>query len=376
MQIPNAPPRDAFTVAQITTLIQDAESVRIDRGCELLDMSLNVIEDISADLQGGSVSRAAFANIHGTTDLDISRDLDWQTAILRPYMLVSDSDITARFNLGAYFTSTPKRSLETTPRVHAVQGFDIMQILQDPVGEAYALEQGTLYLAAVEEILTSRGITRFVIDQSSAATALPTPRSWIMEEKLTWLIVVNDLLAAIGYRGIFSDWDGQLRCEPHVSPKLRSPEWYYDTGAKTSMLNPDREMERDFYEIPNRWVAVRSNQTEGTTPIEGNGIYTFVNQNVGETSVDARNGRTITRFLSIDAADQASLQAQAQVSIDADMGLSTKLKVGTHPNPLHWHFDRLLLNDPEIGAFVDIQGTQWTLELDGTSMTHEWTVLD
>ena len=197
-----------------------------------------------------------------------------------------------------------------------------------------------------------------------------------MEEKLTWLIVVNDLLAAIGYRGIFSDWDGQLRCEPHVSPKLRSPEWYYDTGAKTSMLNPDREMERDFYEIPNRWVAVRSNQTEGTTPIEGNGIYTFVNQNVGETSVDARNGRTITRFLSIDAADQASLQAQAQVSIDADMGLSTKLKVGTHPNPLHWHFDRLLLNDPEIGAFVDIQGTQWTLELDGTSMTHEWTVLD
>ena len=141
------------------------------------------------------------------------------------------------------------------------------------------------------------------------------------------------------------------------------------------MLSVERTVTEDWWTVPNRWVAVQSNIAEGATPTEGAGVYTFVNSTDGPTSVQSRNGRIVTRFLSIDTADQMSLVAQAQVSIDADMRLPSTIQVSTSPNPLHWHFDRMVVSDPDIGPPMDVVGTQWTYQLRGGPMTHSWTVL-
>jgi hypothetical protein len=374
MQAPTAPPRDALTAAQVTALIQDAPAVVVGAGLELLDMTLAVLEDISDDFAGGAVSRASYATLHGTATLGIARDLDWGRAIVRPYMTMTDGTTTARFNLGAYFTSTPARDVETIPQVHDVQGYDILHGLNSPVGEAYAVDAGVGYLAAVEQILTDQGYTAYLIDQSATASVLPSARVWPLDEATRWLSIINDLLASVGYAGAWSDWDGRLRCAPYVSPLERTPEWYYDAGPETSMLSARRSYERDFFEAPNRWVAVRSNNIDDVAPVEGDGIFTFVNDHEGDTSVDAR-GRVITRVMMLDAADQAALEAQAQITIDSDRRLPIAVKLSTFPNPLHWHFDRLVVNDPESEPFVDVLSTQWTLPLDGADMSHEWTVL-
>lgn len=375
MQPLTAAPRHTMSSAAVIRLLRDAPAIQVGKGLELIDRDLQVIEDISDDLVGGSISRNSYANLHATATLAVSRELAWSSALVRPYMVISDGSTSARFNLGAFYTSVPVHNLGERPVTYEVNGYDILHGLYSPTGEAYAVDAGVSYLAQVEAILQQQGYTRYLIDQTRADAVLPSPRVWPLDDQTRWLSIVNDLLAAIGYQGIWSDWDGQLRCQPYQLPRDRAPEWLYDSDQRTSMLGPQRSVERDYFEAPNRWVVVRQNDIDGPPPTEGNGVYTWQNEDQGDTSVQGRDGRIITKVVYVDAADQAALERLAEVMIDADMRIPTTLRVSTSPNPLHWHFDRLRVDEPAIGPYADVLGTSWTLPLDGSDMTHEFSVL-
>jgi hypothetical protein len=367
--------RSGLTAAQVTSLIRSPAAVEFDSGLELLDMSLNLVEDISSALDGGSVSRAGYATLHGTSNLNISRELDWGTAIVRPYMTMTDGVVLARFNLGAYLTSSPRTVVGSVPITFDVAGYDILHVLNTPVGDTYTVEEGTGYLAAAETILLGNGITRYVIDQTSAAQVLPSPRVWALDTSTTWLNVVNDLLAAIGYLGVYSDWDGRLRMEAYQNPTDRPAEWLYDTNPLTSLLAPERARVQDYFNAPNRWVFYWNQDPAGAAPVEGAGVFSYQNDHYGPTSVAAR-GRVISATpVQLDAVDQDSLETQAQSVIDADLRLKTTFEVATFPNPLHWHFDRLALADPDLYRLADVLSTKWTLPLDGKDMQHEWQLI-
>lgn len=372
--------RSTFTAEQVEYLIQDAPSITLAAGLEIVDLNLDVIVDISDDLAGGKVERSSYATMHGSATFAITRDLDWGAGLVRPYLTINDGSfaVPARFNLGVYHTSTPASSLEESPPTFAVEGYDILLRLNQPVGDAYSINTGDLYLERVEDIFLSRGYLRYMIDQEKALTAAPTSRVWAFDPQTTWLTVVNDLLGSIGYQGVWSDWNGYLRCEPYQLPLFRSIEWIYTDDQATTMLGTKRAVERDYTFAPNRWVAYRSNNIDGATPIEGDGIYIWTNENVGDTSVQARGGLVITRPPEgIDVADQASLIVRAQQMISADMDVPTTIPVETSPNPLHWHFDRLYLMDSAASIMADIMCTQWMLPLSPSTanMTQQWKVL-
>ncbi|GAA1712467.1 hypothetical protein [Fodinicola feengrottensis] len=372
MQPRTDPIRPGITAPQVFDLLT-ASNIQVSAGCELLDRSLNVLADISDGFLGGTVKRANTATIHGSCDVSLEQELDWGTAIIRPYVTVSvpgPGGLSARFNEGAYFTSTPSYVADARPRQFDLQGYDQLEALTSPVGDSYVVGTGASYLGAVASILTAQGFTQFVIDQSRAGTLLSQPRSWPLDQNTTWLKVVNDLLAAVGYRGLWADWDGRLRAEPYAPPSARASEWFYDTDISTTILL-DRTRYQDYFNAPNRWVAVRSNLASGQIPVEGDGVFTYVNQNAGTTSVAAR-GRVITKVLPVEAADQDALITTANITIDADLRIDQQFAVTTGPNPLHWHFDRVTLADPEFGAAVELQETAWSLPLDGSAMAHVW----
>ncbi|MFI5833219.1 hypothetical protein ACIA5A_06030 [Micromonospora sp. NPDC051300] len=376
MQPPTAPPRDGITQQQVVSLIQDSPALTVGRGIELVDLSLSVLDDLTLDFAGGRVERHSYNTLHGQAELSFSRPLDWGSAIVRPYMTLSDGTDTARFNLGAYYTSTPETQLGEEPPTWTATGYDILLILGDLVGESYAVAAGQPYLAAVEAILVDRGVQAYVIDQAAADRVLPSARTWALDDNATWLTIVNDLLGAVGYAGVWSDWDGRLRCGPYQNPRDRAPEWLYTVDDATSMLTSRRTLADDYFDAPNRWVAVRSNNVDGAAPVEGNGLWTYQNDVDGPTSVQAR-GRVITApLLQLDVADQAALVAAARQQIDADRRRRTTVTVGTSPNPLHWHFDRLAVADPAMGsALLDVMCTSWVLPLDGADMSHDWSTI-
>lgn len=122
-------------------------------------------------------------------------------------------------------------------------------------------------------------------------------------------------------------------------------------------------------------MIARQNNIDDKPPVDGDGLFIFQNDFEGDTSVSARNGRVITRVEFTDAADHEALVRTALAMIDADMRAPTTLRVATFPNPLHWHFDRLVVDDPDIGRFSNVLGTSWTLPFDGSDMTHEWRII-
>ncbi|MFC0504214.1 hypothetical protein [Micromonospora costi] len=375
MQPITAAPRNTMTTAAVTRLLRDAPALTVGKGLELIDRNLQVIEDISADLAGGQVSRNSYANLHATATLSLSRELAWASALVRPYMTLSDGVDTARFNLGAFFTNVPEQPVDEQPVTYNVNGYDILHALYSPTGEAYAVDAGVSYLAEVERILQAQGYTRYLIDQTRADAVLPSAKVWPLDDQTRWLTIVNDLLAAVGYQGVWSDWDGQLRCQPYQLPRERAPEWLYDNGQATAMIGPGLVVARDYFEAPNRWVVVRQNDIDGPPPTEGAGVYTWTNEDQGDISVEGRDGRIITRVVYVDAADQAALERLAEVTIDADMRIPTQVRLSTSPNPLHWHFDLLVVDHAAVGRYSQVLGTSWTLPLDGGDMTHEWSVL-
>ena len=99
----------------------EGHSVHYDAGCDLLDSDDVFVEDISVDLlpAGSSVSRDIYRTLHGACRLNLSRDVPWGSARLRPYMLVSsDGGTWFRQNLGVYLPSTPERSIGAVPAVY------------------------------------------------------------------------------------------------------------------------------------------------------------------------------------------------------------------------------------------------------------------
>lgn len=377
MQPITAAPRNALTAAQVTALIRDAPATSMGFGCEIVDRALNVVRDITTSTRAGSVSRTSYADLHGAATLAIAEELDWGAVLLRPYVTVRSPTTLARFNMGAYWTSTPKTSYGRNPLVHEVDGIDVLDALRSPVGESYSVAVGAGYLASVESVLVALGFPAgaYVIDQTRASAVLPSARTWLLDEGTTWLGIVNDLLGSIGYAGVWSDWDGRLRIQQYTSPSARAAEWVYDTLPETSMLSPVRTVERDMYSAPNRWVFYRSNNVEGAAPVEGNGVWTYINETTGPTSVEGRNGRVFTKVTGLDVADQDALVAAGQRAIDADMRTTAKVELSTWPNPLHWHFDVVELQDPEIGPTSKALVTKWTLPFDGKPMSQEWSIL-
>lgn len=374
MQPPVEPVRDHLTEAEVLYLITEAAAVIQGYGCEVTDLTQEEIEDLGADFKGGVVERSAYATLHGTGRLMVTRPLAWGWAVMRPYMTLSDGQITARFNLGAYFTNTPAR-----PRASGefeVQVYDILYALDTPVGDTYSIVAGDLVLDRVEQILTERGYTRFIIDQSRADAVCPDSRTWALDPAVKWLTVVNDLLAMVGYQGVWSDWDGRLRCQAYSRPIDRTHELYLQAGQWNSITGVDADVEFDFHDAPNRWVGVRSNNPDDVPPVEGNGVYTYENPSYGPTSIEGRRGLTFTRQESFDVASHSDLIVAVQSMADADMSVPTSITTTTAPLPLAWHFDRYLLDDPEIGPPSDVLGTAWSLPLNGGDMSHTWTALN
>jgi len=369
-----APPRQGFTAAQVTALLV-APDLSVDFGCEILDASLALVEDISADVSGGTIHRVNAAAVHGTCELTISRELAWGRDRIRPFMVLSSSTAgvsDCRFNLGVFLLVTPDTALGQTPQSWQVTGYDQLFLLQAYTGDTYNVQAGYLVLDAVRAFITAAGVTSPVLlDSSADAKVLAEEMIWwqTSSDSPTWLQIVNDLLASVGYRGIWVDQDGAFRSGPYVLPELRASEWRLDVGSLTTgIVAADRTVAADVWGAPNRWRFIRNGM--GVAPVEGVGRYTTSNPDVGPSSI-ASLGRVVPAPVTyLDAVDQASLVTQGDRIKAAAMRTTEVIALKLSPMPLAWHADRVTYADAALGADREAQCRSFDLPLTGEDMTY------
>jgi len=370
MQPLTAPPRSAFTAAQVTALLV-APDLEVDFGVELLDASLALVEDISADVSDGTVHRDNLADVHGTVDLTVSRELAWGRDRVRPYMLLSSATagVTGcRFNLGVFLLTTPDRPLDQIPITYSVTGYDQLHLLQGNIGDTYSVAAGANVLAAVNAVVTAAGITvPVLLDSTGAAKVLATARAWHQTSSgsPTWIGVVNNLLAAIGYRGIWCDQDGAFRSGPYVLPSVRQSEWDFAVGdLQVGIVAANRSVSADVWGVPNWWRFVRNDMT--AAPVEGAGRYTTTNPSTGAASI-ASLGRTVRAPVQyLDATSQTDLVTQGNRIKAAAMSVPEIITAKVSPFPIAWHWDRVTYSDAALGTARQAQCRSWSLPLDGS----------
>ena len=371
MQNLTAPPRDSLTAAQVTTLLT-GDRLSVAAGLELLDTNNNLVSDITADFVSGSVDRQNFATVHGTCKLVIARQLAWGKDRVRPYMTLSNAGISARFNLGVFVMTTPDSIRNETPLSYDVSGFDLLYLLQAGPSDTYVVASGVTYLAAVQGVLTASGVGVGVsLDGTSGATTLPSPMVWCLDptNPESWLSIINDLLSAISYRGLWANENGTFRSAPYVNPSVRTVEWTLDTSNnKTNLVGDNRKLISDVYGSKNQWKFVRTQMS--VQPIIGAGIYIVDNPSTGRTSQAAlgRIVRAPAQFLT--AADQPSLVAQGDAIVAANQAISRQFEINVDPLPIAGHFDVIQFNDA--GDSDKCQVSAWNLPLDGSP--GKWTL--
>ena len=344
----------------------------ITPGLELLDSTNAVVSDISSLLAGGTVERQNYANVHGLCKLDIEGALAWGKDRVRPYMTLANNGISARFNLGVFVLTTPDAVRGESPIIYSVSGFDLLFLLQAGPCDTYVVTAGTTYLAAVQAVLTASGVgASLQLDGTLQSTTLPDSMVWALAPgtDVSWLRIINDLLAAINYRGLWADENGTFRSAPYLAPASRPIEWTFDTSDKTTnIVGETRTLASDVWGSHNWWRFVRTPMT--VQPVEGAGIYTVTNASNGRTSVSAL-GRTVRapiQFLA--AADQASLVAQGDRFVASEQSISRTFTISVDPLPIAGHFDIVQFNDD--GDSDRCQVTSWVIDLSGAQA--QWTL--
>lgn len=386
--------RQGYTVEQITALLK-AERLTVSAGCEVRDLNLTFLQDISDTLIGGTVNYHSEATgQHRDCSVQLATELVWGQVLVCPYMVLGDDAGTlARFDAGAFHLVTPKRILGVPEPVYSLQGYDRLYLLARSVGDSYGLLAGSNVIEAIHATIAAAGLTGVMIDGTAQDKTLPTDKSWLLvrperDEQgqflpghgsdYTWLDIVNELLALIGYRPLWADENGLYRSEPNVDPSVRPVEFVFDADEELSIVGEDRSMVEDMWQTPNRWVFIQQNRdTEAPTATEGDGIYTIDNISDGPTSQEARGLIWPKPVQQLDAADQASLVAQGNAIAAKDKRISQTIEAVTGPFPAAGHGDVYLYVDNALGEATTrkVTSLSWTLDLLGADMKHEWAVI-
>ena len=341
-----------------------ADAVEVQAGLELLSDTDTLLEDISDALVGGEVEHQLHADVQTTCQLMLARELDWRTARLRPYYVMSAPalGLTSRFDLGVFLPQTPETPLGDAPTIFDVRGDDKVSLLQYQPGDTRVVTAGTNYLTAVKLYISeSAGGTRTSFSPSTKT--LPRTMVWALRdsEPARYIDIVNDLLSALGFEPLWVDGAGFFRSDPFLSPSERGADWDFDlTDPRTNVVGGDRTRVVSVASDFNWWRFV-AKRGEGTSePVEGDGRYTV---NLTGGGQHRRRVEYVT-----DVADHAALVAYGDAAVAADRRRAETLEIETGPLPTARSGDVVEYTDPALGTVRRAVVRSLTLPLDGSDM--------
>lgn len=265
------------------------------------------------------------------------------------------------FPLGVFLLSTPEKSYQNNTIYRNIEAYDKLQILLDDGFTArYVADEGEFVTDVITDIIQQTGIIQINITRSEVQ--LPTWFSW--DPDVSRLEVVNQLLQAINYEPLYVDEYGYFTSRPYRSPAIRSAEYDYRTDA-WSVISPGATALQDFFAVPNQWVGIISEPDR--VPL----TYTYENlKPESPTSIPAR-GRTVTKYIDVDAADIESLQGIVQKQAFEDSQVYTEMTFQTALMPMHSHNDVYRMQHDKLGIDAKFQELSWSMTLSAAAtMTH------
>lgn len=376
MQPVTDPPRSGLTPQEVNYLLTRAPSVSFLCGARVLNNSLSETRDISSGLlSGSSVSSDISQSIHRTCTLNLSLSSNVKPSdLVQPYITLTDNDtgVSASFNMGVYVLTSPSPDLTfgAEGAIGSYTGYDLLQLLNQPIADSISVSLGTDVAAAASAVVTS-AIQWAKVNYTYPTTGpvlTTSAMSWALDGSVTYLTVVNDILASGGYLPVWTDWGGRFRMDPYTNPLTRQPEWVFDINDPNCTLAETRSSDKDLFGVPNRWRFVIQGQQ--TSPVEGSTQLTFVDY-TSPTGVTNR-GYQVNKIVLMDAVNYTALRNAAAKIVEEDLSPTETFNLVSYPLPLLWHRDVVQYSDPALAALPYSTSitraclvTSWSLNLDG-----------
>jgi hypothetical protein len=369
-------------------LLRKSSTLQVAYGARIMSSSSGVLssgQDISTYMTtGSSVTSDVGADVHRsavlTFDSDVLDTFDYLADFCQPYMTVSNPSTgqTLTVNLGVYVLQTPPIDLSALPSKISFQGYDLLTLLNVPVGDSYEVPVGVD--PAGEAINAIQAALPWASVQGTTSGVLTTQVfsfPFDQSNNFTWLDIVNTLLAAAGYLPVWVDWNGVFQVGTRAIPSVANfvPEAVFDLSDEFNMLQEGRQVIQDLYDVPNKWIFVMQNLQDA--PVEGSTMYTVIDNSSSPTSVTSR-GRTVSKIVSVatataDITSYPQLVQAGQQVVLSDLAPTETYTFTSALFPVLWHYDFVRIQDPNLVVARPLKSparigvvSQWTLPLDGS----------
>lgn len=311
------------------------------------------------------LDHSAFADIKRTGQFQIKEDtaVNYLTDRIKPYMRLRIGSDWLEWPLGVYLLSSPTRRSHTEGlRFRAIDAYDQTVILvNSKVIDRKSYPAGTNVVEAAKEVLFEAGVRQ--INAVALDKTLPAAVEW--EPGTSRLQIVNDLLSAVNYLGVWFDSDGFARLIPYRSPSGAAPEVEY-LDDRRSIIFPQIESTLDLFDVPNQWVVVVSEPDR--PPLRS--VYTNTNPNSPTSTVN--RGFVVSDFRTTDrSVDQATLDAAVKRIAEQASQIYERVNMDTRLMPQHEHLDIVRVRAGTLDVSDVFQEVFWKMHCEvGGVMEH------
>lgn len=231
----------------------------------------------------------------------IGNDYDYRKVLLQPVMYFEYQGSLFEFPFVPLKPVTVTETVNEGVVTQEIEAYDeTVNIQENSIGKVLYYPQGTVYTAAIEDLLYSAGYTNINIEPSGLAMR-ENREDW--EDSDHILTIVNQLLEEIAYNSLSADREGILFAKKHVEPSATTARIHYAAG-NNSVIGLEKRLENDGWRRPNRFVG-----TVFTSDMDEPWRYEYINTDPAYPASVPNLGYTISQVQSFDnVADYSTLQ--------------------------------------------------------------------
>lgn len=328
---------------------------------ELLSSTNAVLGELDL-ITACTVDYNALADIKRTAKFSGSDDLilNYLNQRIKPWVQLRMPDGgTVEWPQGVFILSTPSRKLAGGNVTRDIDGYDLSQILkEDGIVSRLTVNAGELYTDVVEGLLSE-----FATDIEPSPQALTNAREW--DPGTSRLRIVSDLLSAINYQAGHFDANGVFVARAYVSP-ADTPAAYEFATDEVSIITGDVDETIDLFDIPNRWVLVKSD------PDGPELVGSYTNTNPDSITSTVSRGRVILDFRTESEAPDATILTEKAERLGYEASqVYQVVEFSTAAFPVAEHADVYQLGVTGLAVDAKFSEHSWSLTLAaGATMKH------
>lgn len=174
--------------------------------------------------------------------------------MIRPIVINEDG---TEYSFGDFMIVSAPKKINDLDNFYLIEGYDeTMKLKQMALTDRLFIAKNTLYLTAINRLLTECGFTNVVSDSSTAKLLIDRE----YEQGTTYLSIINELLNEINFNKVHMENDNYVYL---IKKKdVTTPSFIY-SGKNDTVIN-DIKLDTDIYNLPNVLVGVMSSPDHDT----------------------------------------------------------------------------------------------------------------